>query len=253
MPATKTLVTDFGTHKADVANVIPPQKAGAHRRARRRRRPHRLVPDRSGHLRVEARAEHPRDRRRDHRRRACRNRRSRPMRKPKSAPPPSRSCWPASKPAEPKLINTCYSLVAPDYGITVAGVYQPVNGVLAEVKGSGGVSPLDAPRVVRARRRRVRRWLVQDHHRRGVRLRRVLARRCMRSLAGCGIARRTRRRRCGPIAVVGDAIPALADRRRRATPARGRAIVANRQVGLCLLCHSGPFPEERFQGRSRRT
>jgi sulfur-oxidizing protein SoxX len=31
-------------------------------------------------------------------------------------------------------------------------------------------------------------------------------------------------------------------------PARGRAIVANRQVGLCLLCHRGPFPEERFQG-----
>ena len=30
--------------------------------------------------------------------------------------------------------------------------------------------------------------------------------------------------------------------------ARGRAIIANRQVGLCLLCHSGPFPEERFQG-----
>ena len=31
-------------------------------------------------------------------------------------------------------------------------------------------------------------------------------------------------------------------------PARGRAIVADRQVGLCLLCHSGPFPEQRFQG-----
>ena len=30
--------------------------------------------------------------------------------------------------------------------------------------------------------------------------------------------------------------------------ARGRAIVANRQVGLCLLCHSGPIAEERFQG-----
>ncbi len=29
---------------------------------------------------------------------------------------------------------------------------------------------------------------------------------------------------------------------------RGRAIVANKQLGLCLLCHSGPFPEERFQG-----
>jgi len=31
-------------------------------------------------------------------------------------------------------------------------------------------------------------------------------------------------------------------------PARGRAIVVNRQAGLCLLCHSGPFEEERFQG-----
>jgi sulfur-oxidizing protein SoxX len=31
-------------------------------------------------------------------------------------------------------------------------------------------------------------------------------------------------------------------------PEKGRAIVANRQIGLCLLCHSGPFPEERFQG-----
>ena len=31
-------------------------------------------------------------------------------------------------------------------------------------------------------------------------------------------------------------------------PVRGRAIVANKQVGLCLLCHAGPFPEERFQG-----
>ena len=30
--------------------------------------------------------------------------------------------------------------------------------------------------------------------------------------------------------------------------ARGRAIVASRQLGLCLLCHSAPIPEERFQG-----
>jgi L-cysteine S-thiosulfotransferase len=29
---------------------------------------------------------------------------------------------------------------------------------------------------------------------------------------------------------------------------KGRAIVSNRQVGLCLLCHSAPIPEERFQG-----
>ena len=48
-------------------------------------------------------------------------------------------------------------------------------------------------------------------------------------------------------AVVGDAIPnSLTGAKGDA--AKGRAIVANRQVGLCLLCHSGPFPEERFQG-----
>lgn len=31
-------------------------------------------------------------------------------------------------------------------------------------------------------------------------------------------------------------------------PARGRAIVVDRQRGLCLLCHSGPFPDQRQQG-----
>jgi sulfide dehydrogenase [flavocytochrome c] flavoprotein chain len=53
-------------------------------------------------------------------------------------------------PSAPKLINTCYSLVAPDYGISVAGVYAPANGQLADVPGSGGVSPADAPRATRA-------------------------------------------------------------------------------------------------------
>ena len=48
-------------------------------------------------------------------------------------------------------------------------------------------------------------------------------------------------------AVVGDAIPhSLTGQPGDAE--RGRAIVLNRQVGLCLLCHSGPIPEERFQG-----
>lgn len=52
-------------------------------------------------------------------------------------------------PAPPKLINTCYSLVAPGYGISIAGVFHPVGGVLADVEGAGGVSPLDAPEEVR--------------------------------------------------------------------------------------------------------
>jgi len=47
--------------------------------------------------------------------------------------------------------------------------------------------------------------------------------------------------------VVGDGIPQpLAAEPGDA--ARGRAIVANRQVGLCLLCHTAPIAEERFQG-----
>ena len=48
-------------------------------------------------------------------------------------------------------------------------------------------------------------------------------------------------------AFAADSIPASLTGA-KGDPARGRAIVANRQVGLCLLCHSGPFPEERFQG-----
>jgi L-cysteine S-thiosulfotransferase len=50
-----------------------------------------------------------------------------------------------------------------------------------------------------------------------------------------------------PFTVVGDAIPASLTGA-PGDAARGRAIVGNRQVGLCLLCHSGPFPEEKFQG-----
>jgi sulfide dehydrogenase [flavocytochrome c] flavoprotein chain len=53
-------------------------------------------------------------------------------------------------PSTPKLINTCYSLVAPDYGISVAGVYVPTGGQLADVPGAGGVSPSEAPPGARA-------------------------------------------------------------------------------------------------------
>jgi NADPH-dependent 2,4-dienoyl-CoA reductase/sulfur reductase-like enzyme len=53
------------------------------------------------------------------------------------------------QPDEPRLINTCYTTVAPGYGITVAAVYRPVNGQLVEVQGSGGTSPVDAPKSTR--------------------------------------------------------------------------------------------------------
>lgn len=50
-----------------------------------------------------------------------------------------------------------------------------------------------------------------------------------------------------PYQIVGDAIPASLTGS-KGDAARGRAIVVSRQRGLCLLCHSGPFPEERLQG-----
>ncbi|KQO65382.1 NAD(P)/FAD-dependent oxidoreductase [Methylobacterium sp. Leaf88] len=52
-------------------------------------------------------------------------------------------------PETPKLINTCYSLVAPGYGISIAGVYHPAGGVLADVEGAGGISPVDASMALR--------------------------------------------------------------------------------------------------------
>jgi sulfur-oxidizing protein SoxX len=50
-----------------------------------------------------------------------------------------------------------------------------------------------------------------------------------------------------PYAIVGDAIPASLTGA-AGDPERGRAIVGDRRVGLCLLCHTGPFPEPRLQG-----
>jgi sulfur-oxidizing protein SoxX len=50
-----------------------------------------------------------------------------------------------------------------------------------------------------------------------------------------------------PFAVVNDAIPASLTGA-PGDPERGLKIVTNRQVGLCLLCHAGPYPQERFQG-----
>lgn len=48
--------------------------------------------------------------------------------------------------------------------------------------------------------------------------------------------------------IAGDGIAAPLAGAAAGDALRGRAIVSNRQVGLCLLCHTGPIPEERFQG-----
>jgi NADPH-dependent 2,4-dienoyl-CoA reductase/sulfur reductase-like enzyme len=148
-PATRTLVTDFGRHQAAVANVIPPQKAGRIAEAAG-------VADRSGWCPIDPVTFESRLQARVH----VIGDAAIAGAMPKSAfaaNAQAKTCAAAvarlltgATPSAPKLINTCYSLVAPDYGISVAGVYQPSGGQLAEVPGAGGVSPSEAPRATRA-------------------------------------------------------------------------------------------------------
>jgi sulfide dehydrogenase [flavocytochrome c] flavoprotein subunit len=54
------------------------------------------------------------------------------------------------EPPEPSYVNTCYSIIAPDYGISVAGVYELKDGNIVGVEGAGGLSPADADAKTRA-------------------------------------------------------------------------------------------------------
>jgi len=142
-PATLTLVTEFGSHKAAVANVIPPQRAGAIAAQAG-------VADRTGWCPIEPVALESTLRPGIH----VLGDAAIMGGMPKSAfaaNAQAKVCAAAivellagRKPPDPILINTCYSLVAADYGISIAGVYRPTNGQLADIPGAGGVSPLEA-------------------------------------------------------------------------------------------------------------
>ena len=142
-----TLVTDFGQHKADVANVIPPQKAGRIAEIAG-------VADRTGWCPIDPVTFESKLQPNIH----VIGDASIAGAMPKSAfsaNAQAKVCAAAvaklvagGKPDEPKLINTCYSLVAPDYGISVANVYAPADGQIKDL--GGGVSPADAPSTTRA-------------------------------------------------------------------------------------------------------
>lgn len=61
---------------------------------------------------------------------------------------------------------------------------------------------------------------------------------------GCAVG--TAQETLVPYTVVGDAIPKSLTGK-PGDPVNGRAIVVKRE-STCLLCHSGPFPDQRFQG-----
>ena len=102
-------------------------KGRPHRRTRRGRRPHRLVPGRSGDVRIEARSQCPRAGRRGDCRRGAEiglcGQRGRQICAVAVA-----KLVRGEKPEPEKFVNTCYSLAAPDYGFSIAGVYHPVSG-----------------------------------------------------------------------------------------------------------------------------
>ena len=148
-PATRTLVTDFATYKADVANVIPPQRAGRIAEIAG-------VSDQTGWCPIDPITFESRLQTGIH----VIGDAAIAGAMPKSAfgaNAEAKVCAAGiaalrrdETPSSPKLINTCYSLVAPDYGISIAGVYHPLNGQLADVEGAGGLSPAEAPPDFRA-------------------------------------------------------------------------------------------------------
>ncbi len=145
----KTVITDFDTIKADVLNVIPAQKAGWIAS-------HAGLTDDSGwcpvdhvtwestimkniHVIGDAAIQSP---------------------LPKSgyaANSEGKTCAAAvvallngADLDQPSWVNTCYSLIAPDYGISVAMVYDLKEGKVSKVKGSGGLTPKDGNRALEA-------------------------------------------------------------------------------------------------------
>lgn len=148
-PTTKTIVTEFGNYTPDVANVIPPQRAGHIAELAG-------ATDATGwcpidpvtfesklvtHIHVIGDA--------------CLGGSI-----PKSASAASaqgKACAAAivnllagRAPEAPRLTGVCYNTVAPGYGFSLAGNYQPKGDIFAEVEG-GATSPVDAPPELRAR------------------------------------------------------------------------------------------------------
>jgi NADPH-dependent 2,4-dienoyl-CoA reductase/sulfur reductase-like enzyme len=148
-PATNTIVTDFGNYTAQVANVIPPQKAGRIAEiagaadntgwcpidpvtfASKRVPNIHIIGDAciAGGIPKSASAANA---------------------EAKACASAVADLISGKSPETPRLVGACYNTVAPGYAFSLSGVYQPRDGMFAEIEG-GGTSPVDAPREVRTR------------------------------------------------------------------------------------------------------
>ncbi len=148
-PATNGIVTEFGNYTADVANIIPPQKAARIAELAG-------AADHTGWCPIDPVSFESKlvpnihvigD--------ACLGGGI-----PKSASAASaqgKACAAAimnllsgKPPKSPRLTGVCYNTVAPGYAFSLPGVYMPKDSIFAEVEGSAA-SAVDAPREVRAR------------------------------------------------------------------------------------------------------
>ncbi|MBR0822756.1 NAD(P)/FAD-dependent oxidoreductase [Bradyrhizobium liaoningense] len=148
-PATKTIITEFGNYTPDVANVIPPQRAGSIAEIAG-------AADATGWCPIDPVTFESKLVKNVHViGDACLGGGI-----PKSASAASaqgKACAAAiinlfagRAPEAPRLTGVCYNTVAPGYGFSLAGNYQPKGDIFAEVEG-GATSPVDAPRELRAR------------------------------------------------------------------------------------------------------
>ncbi len=147
-PATSTIITDFGNYTAQVASVIPPQKAGRIAEIAGAADntgwcpidptsfASKLVPNThvvgdatiAGGIPKSASAAHAQG---------------------KACAAAIANMLSGKSPETPRLTGACYNTVAPGYAFSLSGVYQPKDGQFAEVEGAA--SPVNAPREVRAR------------------------------------------------------------------------------------------------------
>jgi NADPH-dependent 2,4-dienoyl-CoA reductase/sulfur reductase-like enzyme len=147
-PATNSIITDFGNYTADVANVIPPQKAGRIAEIAGAADhtgwcpidpvtfESKLVPNMhvigdaciAGAIPKSASAANA---------------------QAKACAAAVVSLLAGKTPEPPRLTGACFNTVAPGYAFSLSGVYAPKDGLFNEVEG-GGTSPLDASPEVRA-------------------------------------------------------------------------------------------------------
>jgi hypothetical protein len=142
-PKTKQLECEFGAkHKGDVVNIVPPQKAGA-------------VATATGVAQVDWCPINPTTFE------STLQKDIHVIGDASVAAPMPKSGFSASSqgkvvaavivamlnnkpPPAASYANTCYSLIGPDYGISIAAVYKVVGGKMEAVQGAGGVSPAQA-------------------------------------------------------------------------------------------------------------